>query len=275
VSDLKEVERINKEAAALMEAVAGTKAKYGRLLVAAMSSIPWVGGLMGALAALHAEEEQGRVNEFHRAWIVEHEAKVRRLAEALQGIVERVEQLGEQAKQKLQDEKYLQLVGRGFRVFDEAPSDEKREYVRRLLTNAAGTPLCGDEVVRIFLGWIEQYSDQHFAVIRAVYGRPGITRLGIWKSIGGSVPTPRENSPEADLFRMLIHDLSTGRVIRQHREVDRHGNFLKKSSTREGPRRPASPFMTSSFEDEEPYELSELGGQFVHYVLNDTVRRIA
>jgi hypothetical protein len=33
--------------------------KYGRLIVAALSSIPWIGGLIGANASLTAEIEQG------------------------------------------------------------------------------------------------------------------------------------------------------------------------------------------------------------------------
>lgn len=36
--------------------------KYGRFLFAVLSAIPWIGSIMGAAAALHAEEEQGRVN---------------------------------------------------------------------------------------------------------------------------------------------------------------------------------------------------------------------
>jgi hypothetical protein len=32
--------------------------------------------------------------------------------------------------------------------------------------------------------------------------------------------------------------------------------------------------MKSAFDDEEPYELTELGKQFVHYVFSDLVKRI-
>jgi hypothetical protein len=40
---------------------------------------------------------------------------------------------------------------------------------------------------------------------------------------------PRENIAEADLFKLLVFDLSTGHVIRQHRERNVHGQFPRKS----------------------------------------------
>jgi hypothetical protein len=36
-----------------------SRRKYGRFIVAALSSIPWIGGLIGATASLTAEIEQG------------------------------------------------------------------------------------------------------------------------------------------------------------------------------------------------------------------------
>lgn len=71
---------------------------------------------------------------------------------------------------------------------------------------------------------------------------------------------------------MLIHDLSTGRVIRQEREVNHLGQFMKKS--RRGTSGSSSDTMKSSFDDSDRYELSELGQEFVHYVLQDVVSRI-
>jgi hypothetical protein len=84
----------------------------------------------------------------------------------------------------------------------------------------------------------------------------------------------REDSAEADLFKLLVHDLSTGHVIRQHREKDYNGNFIKKEPHRKG-RGEASRAMTSAFDDDKQYELTELGKQFVHYTMNEIVPRIA
>ena len=85
-------------------------------------------------------------------------------------------------------------------------------------------------------------------------------------------PVPRDNSAEADLYRMLIRDLSTGGVIRQPRETDYQGRFKKKQRT---PRRVSSSTMESAFEDTKTYVLTELGSQFVHYTMNELVGRIA
>jgi hypothetical protein len=82
----------------------------------------------------------------------------------------------------------------------------------------------------------------------------------------------REDSAEADLFKLLIHDLSTGHVIRQHRQVDYYGNFIKSAPKKRAGT--VSQVMASAFDDEKQYELTELGKQFVHYTMNEIVPRI-
>lgn len=42
----------------------------------------------------------------------------------------------------------------------------------------------------------------------------------------------REGSADADLCKLLIRDLSTGGIIRLHREVDGFGNFRQKTPQR-------------------------------------------
>jgi hypothetical protein len=75
---------------------------------------------------------------------------------------------------------------------------------------------------------------------------------------------------EADLFKMLIRDLSTGGVIRQHRDTTYDGQFVK----RKAPRKVGPSTLKSAFDDKEPYELTELGKQFVHYTMNEIVPRV-
>ena len=82
----------------------------------------------------------------------------------------------------------------------------------------------------------------------------------------------REDSADADLFKLLIQDLSMGHVIRQHRRTDGAGNFLKEGRHRS--RSIASPVLTSAFEDGKPYELTALGQQFVHYAMTETTVKI-
>ena len=107
-------------------------------------------------------------------------------------------------------------------------------------------------------------------MIRTIYSQRGITRFEIWDQIYGELP--REDSPEADLFRFLIRDLSTGGVIRQERETNQAGQFSRKR--RPKGRFPVSTTIESAFEDTKPYVLTGLGEQFVHYTINEVVSRI-
>jgi len=248
------------------------RSQYVRFAFAALGSIPWIGGVFAASAALNAEQHQGKVNGTLFRWMEEHKDKIRELEEALTTMAMRIDGFGDEAIERIQQEDYLTLVRKGFKVWDRSEKKEKRGYVQKLLVNASGTKIAEDDIIRLFLDWIDKYHEAHFSIIRAVYNSRGITRLGIWLKIGGDRILPQENSSQADLFRMLIHDLTTGRVIRQEREVNSSGQFLKKPTG--GRRAPASEIMKSSFEDEEAYELSELGQEFVHYVLQDAVSRI-
>jgi hypothetical protein len=116
------------------------------------------------------------------------------------------------------------------------------------------------------------YHEAHFAVIRAVYKNPGATRAQMWDEIHGQAV--REDSAEADLFKLLVRDLSTGGVVRQHRETTGDGRFIKRTPIRT-PSGYGSPVMKSAFDDVEQYVLTELGSQFVHYTMNEVVPRIA
>ena len=71
----------------------------------------------------------------------------------------------------------------------------------------------------------------------------------------------------------MIRDLSTGGVVRQERDVNSLGQFVRKTPQRR--RRGTAPTtMESAFEDSKPYILTELGKQFVHYTMNEVVTRI-
>ncbi len=255
-----------------LERLSTTKRKKAeRFFLAALSSIPWIGGLLSASASLDAEIDQGHVNELQQQWLDEHRRKLDELARTLADIAQRISSLGPEAETRAESPEYLGLVRKGFSVWDSADTTEKRDYIRRLLSNAAGTSIADDDLVRLFIEWIERYHESHFAVIRAIYRDQGCTRADIWQSIYGRPVA--ENSAEADLFKLLIRDLSTGSVIRQHRDTTPDGHFIRKqrTPTRRGA---ASPVMKSAFDDTEGYELTELGTKFVHYVLNDVVPRI-
>jgi hypothetical protein len=243
--------------------------RYARFVLAALGSLPWVGGLMGAAAAFHAEREQGRINSLQEQWLEEHSGRLRDVGGAINEITGRLDQFGDDAKKRIESNEYLGLVRQGFQVWDEATTKEKRRLVQQLLANAGGTSITSDDVVRLFIDWIERYHEAHFAVIRVIFRKPGSTRAEIWSAIHGS--QPREDSAEADLFKLLIRDLSTGSVVRQHRETNYAGEFIKHPSKRGG----SGASMKSAFDDTEPYELTELGKQFVFYTMNEIVPRMA
>ena len=244
--------------------------KYGRFALAALSSIPWIGGVLAAVASFSAEKDQEGFNELQRLWLEEHEHKIRELGQTFSDIFARLENFGDEIQERIESPEYLALVRETFRSWDQAETEEKKEMLKKLITNAAATKLCSDDVVRLFIHWIDQYHETHFMVIKDIYRSPRSTRAQIWDRIRG--PRPRENSAEADLFRYLIRELSTGGVIRQERETDPAGNFLKRPQG--GHHRPTSLVMESTFEDTKRYELTELGKQFVHYVMDNVVPRM-
>ncbi|AQT59963.1 hypothetical protein [Cellvibrio sp. PSBB023] len=243
--------------------------KYCRVIANAMSAIPWVGTIFSAAAAVHGEKEQGKVNELYEEWLKVHKEKVQYLMMTLDEVADRLESVHEDYEVRIQSDEYLALVRRAFRSWDEAETHEKREYVVNLISNAAASNLCPDDQIRLFNDWLDTYHEIHFKVIRAIYQKPGITRLGIWTSVSQTIP--REDSAEADLFRLLIRDLSTGGVIRQHRQTTYDGRFIKSTSKSSS----SSSTMESAFENKKQYELTELGSQFVHYTMNQVVKRLS
>jgi len=241
-----------------------------KFILAALGSIPWIGGFVSAAASFKAEEGTVRTDNLQTQWLEEHGRKIAELMAALKEIVLRFEALGEVIDERIQSDQYLAIVRKAFRVWDQSDTAEKRKYIALLVSNAAGTRLCSDDVLRLFLDWINLYHEAHFAVIREIYRNPGTTRFLIWDAVYGELP--REDSPEADLYRLLIRDLSTGGVIRQDRETNAAGQFLRKKAPKR--RGSVSPTVETAFEEIKPYVLTALGSQFVHYTMNDIVRRI-
>lgn len=257
---------------AFIERLAGGKhRKYVRFVVAALSSLPWIGGIFSAAASFSAEKDQEGLNDLQRLWLEEHKEKVKSLGATLGEIFNRLDNFGDEVQERIESPEYLALVKKTFRSWDAADTNDKKQMLKKLIANAGATTLCPDDLIRLFINWIDLYHEAHFLVIKHIYRNSGITRAAIWDEIHGE--RPRDDSAEADLFRYLIRDLSTGGVIRQARETDMDGRFIKKS-TRGQSREKPSGVMESAFEDTKPYVLTELGKQFVHYVMDDVVPQI-
>lgn len=249
----------------------GLGPKIARYALAALGAVPVAGGAISGIGSAWSEHEQKHFNKIFSSWLKLQEDEIMEIGITLMEVMVRLDQADENIQKRIESPEYLKLVKKCFRDWSAAESEEKRKLIRNLLVNSASTKICSDDVIRMFINWIEIYSEAHFAVIREIFQRPGDTRRQIWEKVYGA--SAREDSAEADLFKKLIHDLSTGHVIRQHREKDYYGNFIIKSSKRKSSRT-SSRQAVSAFDDEKEYELTELGKQFVHYTMNEVVPRI-
>lgn len=243
----------------------GMAARAGMNLVS--GAIPFAGGLLSAAASAWSEREQDRINQFLHHWMQMLAAEMREKEQTILEITSRLDMRDEETTKRVESPEYQSLLRKAFRDWPGAESEEKRVLLRNLLTNAASINLTSDDVVRLFLQWIKDYSELHFQVIAAIYNNSGITRGEVWRKLGK--PNVREDSSEADLFRLLFHDLSTGRIARQHRETDYEGNFIAKRPQRSSAPKGSTKIMKSAFDDDEQYELTALGEQFVHYAMTD------
>jgi len=235
-------------------------------------AVPVAGGILSAVAGAWSESEQEEVNKFFEYWINMLQDEIKEKETTMIEILGRLDLQDEKIKERVSSKEYQSLVKKTFREWSGAESNEKRELIRNILANAAATDLTSDDVIRLFIDWINAYSELHFQVIGAIYNDDGITRGQIWKKIGkGDV---REDSAEADLYRLLFRDLSTGGIVRQWRQKDYNGNFLAKPAPKKRPAVGGIKQMKSAFDNEEAYELTELGKQFIHYAMSDLPLRI-
>ena len=152
-----------------------------------------MGGFFSASASFWTESNQSSINELQRLWLQEHQRKLVNLGSDVEEIVHRFEELGAATELRIEDPGYLLLVEQAFRTWDKAATDEKRSLVKKIVSNAAGTSLCSDDVIRLFIEWIDYYHEAHFAVIREIYKAAGITRGEIWDRIYGRPGSPRDS----------------------------------------------------------------------------------
>lgn len=251
----------------------GKHGKIGRGAIQAIGgAIPFAGGLFSAAAGFWSENEQEKANEFLRAWIQMLEEEFREKEKTILEILSRLDMHDQKIQERISSKEYQTLSKKAFRNWSAAESEYKRECVRNILSNAAASSLCSDNVINLFLEWLEKYSEFHFHVIAEIYRNSyGVTRGQIWNNLG--MQSVREDSADADLFKLLIRDLSTGSVIRQYRETDYSGNFIPKTSSRNKVKGRGKSYV-SAFDNDESYVLTELGKQFVHYAMTDVPVKI-
>ena len=245
-------------------------------MTAAGGAIPFAGGFLSAAAGVWNEKEQEQAAEALRAWMRMLEDEIREKQRTMLDVMARLDMHDEEIAARVRSDEYQSILKKAFRNWAGTESRKKQEYIRNILTNAAAARLVSDDVVFLFMDWLQQYSEFHFSVIGELYKREGSTRRQIWENLGRE--RVREDSADADLFKLLIRDLSTGGIIRQHRETDYQGNFITRTPQRTGPRpRPvpgAAKVAKSAFDDEERYELTAIGKQFVHYAMNELTLKL-
>lgn len=235
--------------------------------------VPFAGGLFSAAAGAWSEKEQEKINNFIRHWLKMLEDEIKEKENTILEIMARLDIHTEEIAKRIESKEYQSLLKKTFREWSGAESEEKRVYIRNILANAAASNVTSDDVVKLFIDWLKTYSEMHFHVIAAVYNASGISRGAVWRKIGKE--SAREDSAEAGLYRLLIRDLNMGGIIRQHRQKDSSGTFYAKTpqkrvtSARTGPKP-----MESAFDENDLYELSELGQQFVHYAMTDLPLKI-
>ncbi|MDB4224303.1 hypothetical protein N9850_11060 [Granulosicoccus sp.] len=246
----------------------------GRIVRAALTTaggaIPFAGGIVSAVAGDWSEREQERANQFFENYLDMLRDELKEKGETVVDILARLDLQDEGIASRVESLEFQSLMKKTFRDWAGAESELKRSYIRNILANAASTDVSSDDVVRMFIDWLRNYSEMHFQVIAAIYNTGGIGRGEIWEKIGK--PAVREDSADADLYKLLIRDLSMGSIIRQERETDRAGNFMKKRSTKK--RSGGSREMKSAFDNSELYVLTSLGQDFVHYAMTDIPLKI-
>src|SRR5882762_125166 len=118
---------------ALLERLSGGRGrKYSRFVMAALGSIPWVGGLIAAAASLSAEKDQQKISDLQRLWLDEHKGKVQELGNTLNDIFGRLDNFGPEVQERIESPEYLALVRKSFRSWDEADTEEKKRMLKKL-----------------------------------------------------------------------------------------------------------------------------------------------
>lgn len=247
----------------------GRKSAIGRFFLSSIGGvIPFVGGIIGASASAWSEKEQNEMNKIFKLWMKFQEEELEQIGVTLIEVMQKLDFQNEEINKRITSQEYMGIIKKVFRDWSASDSERKRSLLRNLLANSASCNITSDDVIKMFVEWVGKYTEAHFNVISLLFNKYGITRYDMWIELYGA--KVREDSAEADLFKLIIQDLSTGHVIRQYRPVDYNGNFLKQKSVS----RNTSPHLKSAFDDEKPYELTSLGKQFVHYTMNEIVGKI-
>jgi len=248
----------------------GMGSKIARYALSAIGgAIPLAGGLVSGAGNAWEENNQEKVNDLLKKWLELQQEEIKEIGQTLVEILIRLDPNDPRIVERIESKEYLSILKKAFRDWSAAESEEKRVLVRNLLSTAAADSIVDDDIVRLFIEWIGTYSEFHFRIIALIYQNPRIDRKTMGIQLFESLP--QDASAKADLFALAIHDLSTGHVIRQYTKINSRGELLKSTSKRSSS---SSSVKKSPFSAGEPYALTELGQQFVHYTMSDLTTKI-
>lgn len=243
----------------------GGNDKFGRLFLAAFSSVPWILP-MSMIATLKGESDQEGLNKAFQLWLQEYKAKLAELMDTVNEISTRLDGFGAAIHERIQSPEYLSLVRRGFKAWDSAETIEKRQMIKKLLINAGTITLCPDDQVRLFIDWIERYHEAHFRVMKEVYQHQPITKGEMWDNLHPGEQRPRDDSAKVKLLSYLARELNLAGIIEVDRDVNSQGQRMRAPRR---PSRPQSQVIASPIDDDKEWVLSELGREFVRYVMDE------
>jgi hypothetical protein len=113
--------------------------------------------VISAAATYKAGESDIKRDDLLRDWLLEHHEKLQSLRATLAKMVGRLESFGQEVEDRITSQDYLGLVRKTLRQWDQADTDEKRGLLVQLITNAGGTRVCSDDILRLFLDWVDVY----------------------------------------------------------------------------------------------------------------------
>lgn len=243
-------------------------AQYALAFLAGLTQNPFALEAASSRSGQWTEVDQAKVTNIFQSWLKLQETELAGIGLALQEVISQLDIENEKIGQRIESQAYLQLVKTAFRDWSVPESEEKRQLVVNVLINAASSSLCSDEVVRLFVKWLADYSAGHLAVVKEIQKRSGITRKEIWNNTQGT--TLPGDSAQADLFKTYVSDLTMDHIIRQQRLKDYYGNYIQERRKKPAPGQKIS---AATFDDDRKYELTELGAWFTHYTMNAVVTK--
>src|ERR1700732_3267090 len=132
------------------------------ILNAASGAIPFAGGILSAAASAWSERDQQRVNEFLHHMIEMLQAEMLEKEQTIREVTARSDMNDEKVSERIKSPEYQALLRKAFRDWAGAESEQKRIYIRNILSNAAAETIASVDVVQRLVYCFNNYWGLHF-----------------------------------------------------------------------------------------------------------------